>query len=314
VIQLSKVYSSWLFLVGILAVAISPARAQAQVKPDDGDRVVLLGNTLIEREQRYGYWESAVLAHFPGKKIVVRNLGWSGDTVFGPSRARFGPVAEGFNHLKTHVLAEKPTVLVIGYGSVEAFDGPAGLESFLKGYNTLLDTLAPTRARLVLLSPLRQENLGKPLPDPSAQNKNLRLYADAIRDLAKKRDAYFVDLYDLIPDGTLATPPAPLTGNGLHLTTWGYWKSTPALLKGLSLTAPRVAITLDVANATTKATGAEVGLPFGISPNFHFTVRDAFLPLCRHSEHVAQAHRRESSRGKLCPEHRRRGNSGRKCR
>ncbi len=39
--------------------------------------------------------------------------------------------------------------------------------------------LAPTRARIVLLSPLRHEDLGRPLPDPAEHNKNLRLYRDA---------------------------------------------------------------------------------------------------------------------------------------
>ena len=43
---------------------------------DDGDRVVLVGNTLIEREQRYGWWEAALVSAFPGKKVQFRNLGW----------------------------------------------------------------------------------------------------------------------------------------------------------------------------------------------------------------------------------------------
>src|SRR5438034_787345 len=55
----------------------------------DGDRVVLIGSTLIEREQRYGYWEAALTAANPDKTITFRNFGWSGDTVWGEARAGF---------------------------------------------------------------------------------------------------------------------------------------------------------------------------------------------------------------------------------
>jgi len=210
--------------------AIPPARAADAFPLVDGDRVVLVGSTLIEREQRYGYWETALTRRYPDKSITFRNLGWSGDTVFGDARAGFGSTADGFRQLKEHVLALKPTVLIIGYGTNESFAGPKGLPHFVKGLETLLDTFAPTKARIILLSPLKQENLGQPLPDPKEQNENLRLYADAIRDTAKKRDHLFVDLYD-----QLGKEKKHLTDNGIHLTPWGYWRSAPVLEDGLGL-------------------------------------------------------------------------------
>ncbi len=72
---------------------VAPLVAAEPFTLKDGDRVVLIGNTLIEREQRYGYWELALTARFPG--VTFRNLGWSGDTVWGEARA---------------VLARRPTV------------------------------------------------------------------------------------------------------------------------------------------------------------------------------------------------------------
>lgn len=220
-------------LVGF--VFTSPAAAWP-LGEREADQVVFLGNTLIEREQRHGYWEAALTARYPTRKITFRNLGWSGDTVFGDARAGFGSTADGFRHLRDHVLVVKPSVLIIGYGINESFAGPAGLPKFVKGLETLLDAVGPAKAKdVILLSPLRQEDLGRPLPDPSAQNKNLRLYADAIRDVAKKRELAFVDLYDLLPDGNSLTPPAPLTNNGIHLTVWGYWRSAFVVEKGLGL-------------------------------------------------------------------------------
>ena len=203
--------------LGVLA----PAHAAEKFSLRDGDRVVLVGSTLIEREQRYGYWETALTRRYPDKSITFRNLGWSGDTVFGDARAGFGSQADGFRHLKDHVLALKPTVIFIGYGTNESFEGPKGLPRFVKGLETLLDAFAPTKARIVLLSPLKQENLGPPLPDPTENNKNLRLYADAIRDVAKKRGHTFVDLYDLLARFSNRHDSIWLTDNGIHLT--GRW-------------------------------------------------------------------------------------------
>jgi lysophospholipase L1-like esterase len=224
----------------------------------DGDRVVLVGNTLIEREQRYGYWETALTSRYPDKNVTFRNLGWSGDTVFSDARAGFGKQADGFNHLKEHVLSLEPTVILIGYGGNEAFDGPDGLPKFEKGLNSLLDTFAPAKARIVLLAPPPQEDMGRPLPDPTEHNKNLKLYGAAIRDVAKKRDLLFVDLYDLFSDEA-KTPAAPLTHNGIHLDAQGYYRTAKALEKGFAI--PDAGWSIELTAKTTdgiQARGAKV--------------------------------------------------------
>ena len=218
----------------LLLLPLTMVRAAEPFALKDGDQVVFVGNTLIEREQRYGYWETALTSRYPDKNLTFRNLGWSGDTVFGDARAGFGRQADGFNHLKEHVLSLKPTVIIVGYGGNEAFDGAAGLPKFEKGLNTLLDTFAPTKARIVLLGPPPLEDIGRPLPDPTEQNKNLHLYSEAIREVAKKRELPFVDLYALV--GEVAKAPAShLTENGLHLNAQGYYRTVKALEKGFPL-------------------------------------------------------------------------------
>jgi lysophospholipase L1-like esterase len=218
-----------ILLLSLFVSTGTPASAAA-FELRQGDRVVLLGNTLVEREQRYGYWETALTTRFPDRDVTFRNLGWSGDTVFGEARAGFGSPADGFRLLTEHVLALKPTVLLIAYGTNEAFEGEAGLPQFVRGLNKLLDALAPAKARVVLISPLRHEDLGPPLPDPAKQNKNLQLYTDAIRQVAEKRGCGFIDLFRLtseLPKGE------PLTDNGMHLTAYGYWKTAGLLQQGL---------------------------------------------------------------------------------
>ncbi len=72
------------------ALFAGSVRAADETRPfewKDGDRVVLIGDTLIERDQKYGYLETILTAANPDKTITFRNLGWSGDTVRGLSRA-----------------------------------------------------------------------------------------------------------------------------------------------------------------------------------------------------------------------------------
>src|SRR5438309_9067833 len=96
----------------------------------DGDRVVLLGDTLIEREQSYGYLEFLLTTQFPDRNVTFRNLGWSADTPAGISRASFDPPEKGFERIKEQLTAIKPTVAILGYGMACSFDGEAGLAQF----------------------------------------------------------------------------------------------------------------------------------------------------------------------------------------
>jgi lysophospholipase L1-like esterase len=194
----------------------------------DGDRVVLIGSTLIEREQRYGYWEIRLTARWPERNITFRNLGWSGDTVWGESRAGFDTPAQGYKRLLDRALALKPTVLIIGYGTNESFAGAAGLPRFQKQFEQLLDDLAPSKARVVLLAPPLAEESRWPGGKVDDRNRELRLYTEAIKQTAERRRATFV------PEFCQSYGSAhPLTDNGLHLTAFGYWSTGFNLLNEL---------------------------------------------------------------------------------
>ncbi|HKB39128.1 MAG TPA: SGNH/GDSL hydrolase family protein [Gemmataceae bacterium] len=256
-----------------LFVSTGTTTSAAAFELRQGDRVVLLGNTLVEREQRHGYWETALTTRFPDRDVTFRNLGWSGDTVFGEARAGFGSPADGFRLLTEHVLALKPTVLLIAYGINEAFEGEAGLPQFVRGLNKLLDALAPAKARVVLISPLRHEDLGPPLPDPAKQNKNLQIYTDAIRKVAEKRGFDFVDLFRLTSERVKGEP---LTDNGMHLTAYGYWKTAALLEQGLDWKPQRWRI--DVGGKAGGGEGVELeGAPKG-EQEVRFRATDTQLP------------------------------------
>lgn len=187
----------------------------------DGDRLVFVGNTFIEREMRDGWIETLLTASMPEKEITFRNLGWSGDTVFGDARSYFGPPAEGLDRLSKHLEETKPTVILACYGAVASFDGEAGLANFIDGYGKWIDRVrsASGGARLVLMSPPPCETRGAPLPDMGEQNERLARYRDAIAKLAAEKNAEFADLF-----GRMQARPskALLTDNGVHYTSEGY--------------------------------------------------------------------------------------------
>ncbi len=199
----------------------------------DGDRVVLVGDTLIERSARYGYVEMSLAMAFARRKVTFRNLGWSGDNVFARSRDYFDKQHDGYARRLAHLNRLKPTVIFLSYGGNESFGGKDRLPEFVAGYKQLLEDLKVTGARLVLLTPPRLEKLGPPLPDPAAQNRNRGLYAAEIRKLAAQFDHRAVDLFS-----QFKSTNSRLTYNGMHLTNRGYQELAAAICVELDVAAP----------------------------------------------------------------------------
>ncbi len=206
----------------------------------EGDRVVLLGNALIEHERFHGYIETRLLRHTSAAKITFRNLGWSGDTVRGDARTSGYENPEGISRLLKEMKALKPSVILLGYGMNESFAGPAGVSIFVKEYAKLLDYLAPLKARIVVLSPTWHENLGPPLPDPAEHNRSLEEYIAALKQFATKRRLAFVDLHHPLAEAKRAAPAQQLTSNGILLNDLGYWHVAAAIERQLGLASPRV--------------------------------------------------------------------------
>jgi lysophospholipase L1-like esterase len=212
----------------------------------EGDRMVLLGGTVVEREQRFGSLETALQLALPEKALTLRNLAWSGDTVFGDARSYFGPPAEGLTRLGAQLELTKPTVVLCCYGADLAHAGLGKLPDFLSGYRALLDMIrekAPN-VRIVLATPPPLETLAPPLPDQTGANKNLSQLRDAVRKLAAMQNAYFIDWFESMggmPKAGVATHP--LTENGMHYQAEGYQKLAAATLAALGVKPADVAAT-----------------------------------------------------------------------
>ena len=221
--------------VAAVTFAAEPAPPKFEIK--DGDRIVWIGGAVVEREQRYGYWETALHAAFPDKNFTLRNLGWSGDTVGGESRARFDfnqPDA-GFKQLVDLTLELKPTVIFISYGANESFEGEAGLEKFERGLEKLLDALKPAKARVVLFTPMPVCAAESPTgsPDPAVRNEMIARYVEVVESVGGRRELYVANLHRRVKSVFNSLKAAnnlkpnlggspQMTANGTHLTGKGY--------------------------------------------------------------------------------------------
>ncbi len=265
-----------------LAFALRQARAaDEQLVLRSGDRVVLIGSTLVERDHNYGYLETVLTERFKDQNITFRNLGWSGDTVWGEARAVFGTQVDGFRQLKEHVAALQPTVLLVGYGTNESFAGREGLPHFLDGLKVLLDTVAQTKARVVLLSPLREEDLGRPLPDPTEQNKRLELYTAALKQVAAERKYEFIDLFSTLVPAAKPAAEQALTDDEQHLTAVGYFHLAEAVDTICHGPAAKWRLTLHVPDGHVSVVGAGTNVTDvnREGSTVRWTITDDSLPL-----------------------------------
>lgn len=211
-------------LAAAALILTSTLRAAEPFPLSDGDTIALVGNTFIEREQRDGYIELALTLAHPSADLKFRNLGWSGDTVSGRARRFFGATEEGFQHLLQHLDVVKPSVILVSYGTNEAFDGEAGRSEFIKGYSRLLDELQKRTERIVLISSPPLDASRSPAPQVAVKaNKELERQATALREIAADRGYGFVDLFSPLTEAFSERASAvSYTENGMHLTPDGY--------------------------------------------------------------------------------------------
>ena len=275
--------------IGFLCLLVLPglqvtAQDRPKVQFHTAERIALVGNEFFERDQDQGYIETALTTRFPKKNLTFRNLGYSGDSVYAEARslcsgwATFGPPGQGFERLKQLVLHVRPTLIFVAYGMNESFDGPGGLDHFVRGLDRMLDMLGETKARIVMIGPIRHENLGPPLPDPVEHNRNLRLYIDAMEKVAQKRGYPFIDPFDALGGTERPKPPDALTSDGIHLTAYGYWRVAGAIERELGYGPRRWEVTCS-ANGQTRADGTRIDQVKATDSGLSFHALDTMLPL-----------------------------------
>ena len=210
------------------AKAATPVITELPLKLKKGDRIALVGNGLLERAQDHGYLEALLQQKFPHHNLSVRNLAWAADEV------GLMPRPANFADLEQHLVHEKTDVILATFGFNESFAGEAGLPAFkqkLAAFVARMKTKAfngTTAPRIVLISPVANENAhGVPA---AKNNAILRLYTDAMREVAKAEGVAFIDVFEPTL-AAMADAKGVLTHNGAHLTEKGHKVFAEAVYK-----------------------------------------------------------------------------------
>lgn len=169
--------------------------------------VAFAGGTHMVKQFESGFLEYLLTAS-RRDPVFFREISWQADTVYQQQRPRnFGTHLDLLR--RTHT-----SVIVAGYGQMEALEGASRIGEFIQAYKKLLDQFAQQTPRLVLLAP---HPFGEPahphLPDLRKRNGDVAAYAEAIKALAKRRGYLFVE--------SAFTPEKSQSPDGIQLNLAG---------------------------------------------------------------------------------------------
>ncbi len=196
----------------------------------NGDRVVFLGSEYVEQQIKHNFFEAAIAQRWPDRKIVFRNLGWSGDTPSGIARGYFGDAREGFSRLKNELDRIKPTVIFVCYGA------NAEAATFEAELAKLIPELKSRSKRLVFVSHPAAEGLGEKFADVTAANKLRKLNAETMRKASEANSCRFVDLFgDSIKRIASDGKKQSWTTDSIRFNRFGYQQLANLMINSLEI-------------------------------------------------------------------------------
>lgn len=200
------------------------APSELPLKLIQGERIAFVGSSLGEHMNRTGDFETMLHSRFPKLELVVRNFCFPADEVAIRQRS------SSYTSLDNPVANFGADTFFCFFGFNESFAGPEGVEKFKADYAKFLDDStreyprddAGNPPRFVLVSPAAFEPTGdKFLPEGSKENANLKLYAAAVKEVAKARKLAFIDIYDATLAAFTKQPGMQYSRNGAHLNDAG---------------------------------------------------------------------------------------------
>ncbi|WP_291399904.1 PVC-type heme-binding CxxCH protein [Daejeonella sp.] len=229
------------------------------LKLKKGAHIILIGNNLGSRMMNYGHFETELHLRYPDSMLYIRNMCDGGDT---PGfRAHSGrdlpwafPGAEKFQSELTKnsnsegffdspdawLTNHKADIIIAFFGYNESFEGPKGLENYKSELDAFIKhTLkqkynGASAPQLAIVSPIAFEDLSKQfdLPNGKNENINLKIYAQAMKEIADQNNVHFLDVFNPTNDW-YDTQEQAQTIDGSQLTDSAYAKFAPLLADGL---------------------------------------------------------------------------------
>ncbi|XZE52613.1 DUF7133 domain-containing protein [Planctomycetaceae bacterium SH139] len=219
------------FLLTLLAVTLLLANYSTVAADDEPlefrqhQRIALVGNSLAERMNLFGNFETILHRQLAEQEIVFRNFGWPADEV--GIQQRPGNYTAIDDPLK--VFAPDLFICFFGFNESFAGTGAAQLEGFKNNYQQWIEKKKTEFKKngnrqpgFILVSPIAFEASGNPLqPSGEEENRRLRVYAGVIRQLAEQLGYHYVDVFEPSLQAFAAEPGLQYTINGFNLNEAG---------------------------------------------------------------------------------------------
>lgn len=153
----------------------------------DGDRVVMIGDSITEQHLYSNFVEMWVSTRFPAWDITFRNVGIGGDRSVG-----------GNGRFKRDVLPHKPTAMTVDFGmndgGYRAFD-ESGFKTYMGGLQGMADQAKAAGIRVAWATPQPLDNANQGPTALTDYNLTLEKYSEGVKAIADKNGGLFVDQF-----------------------------------------------------------------------------------------------------------------------
>jgi len=268
------------FKISFVALAIMVAALTASAAAfffKDGDKVVMMGDSITEQYLYSTYVEVWTLTRFPSENIIFVNVGINGDGALG-GNARF----------KRDVLPNAPTAMTVDFGmndgAYTAFS-VGGFNNYMRGLQGIADQAKAANIRVAWCtpSPVEKNELG---PALQGYNQTLEKFSEGLKQIAVTNgEALFIDqLHPFISiiDKARGVAPTNRIGGGdfIHPGPAGQAIMACAILKGMSFPTVVASVEIDVAaGKVAKQLNCKIdGLKMDATGKVEFVQLDNALP------------------------------------
>lgn len=264
-------------IVALAIMATSLTAHAADFFFKDGDRVVMMGDSITEQYLYSTYVEAWTLTRFPTWNITFINVGIGGDRSTG-GNARF----------KRDAVPHTPTVMTVDFGMNDggytAYND-AGFNVYMGGLQGIADQAKAANIRVAWCtpSPFERPDVG---PAIQGYNETLEKYSAGVQKIAATNgDALFIDQFHpfvAAMDKARAADPKNRIGGGdaVHPGPAGQTLMAWSILKGMSFPSVVASVDIDVAsNTVVKNVNCAIdGLKVDAAGKVEFNQKDNALP------------------------------------
>jgi lysophospholipase L1-like esterase len=153
----------------------------------DGDRVVMMGDSITEQHLYSNYVEMWTVTRFPAWNLTFRNVGIGGDRSTG-----------GNSRFARDVVKYKPTALTVDFGmndgGYKPFDETT-FKTYMGGLRGIADQAKAAGIRVAWITP---QPLDEGSPGATARtgyNLTLESFSEGVKTIAERSDGLFVDQF-----------------------------------------------------------------------------------------------------------------------